>query len=730
MKDAPAPPIRLRGVRVRALQIDALDLPRGGLSVVAGVSGSGKSTLLRDVLHAEGQRRYVAALSASARRLLERRERPDADEISGVPPAILVDPDQPPGRGETLADRAGLGDVLRTAFAALATPHDPATGAPLAVTRADLAAADLVAAHPDARGQIAFPADAALSAEAYRGAGFNRFLAGEATGRLEDVDALPERAEIVVDRVKFSPEAADRIGESLAAALRFGGGRATVWVEAADGPREIDGKCWAPRVVRDRPVLEDGTVLPPATPRLFSSSFDKKDVARRAYRVDGRPWDAWLERSAEQLRADLPPDGPPAATALAAALGRLADWGLGDCPLGEPAAALSRADDRRATLAAAADPGVRGLLALFDAPLAGLEPEDAERFLALCRSLTEGGNTVVVAGSEPALCRAADRLVELGPGAGPEGGRVLFEGPPGEIDGADGSLLAPYLRDEPSPPPAPSVPKTTLPDADRTPFVPRGLTLLVGPDAERRLHALADAATAATADGRFGDFGAALFGPRAPLTNSPRSTVATFLGFFGEIRDLFASTPEAKLRGFGAGHFSLAGKSPGRCPLCEGTGTVTTPMQFLPDLVATCPECGGERFKPEILAIRVRGLSIAGTLNLTAAEAVPFFRGRPKPRARAAAARDVGLGHVTIGRAAKTLSDGEGQRLRLAKTLAARTASATLILLEAPAAGLHPADAERLCGVFARLTENGHAVIVTGSHPRLRAAADAVIPVG
>ncbi|QDT16069.1 excinuclease ABC subunit UvrA [Alienimonas californiensis] len=725
-----APPIRLRGVRVRALRIDALDLPRGGLTVVAGVSGSGKSTLLRDVLHAEGQRRYVAALSASARRLLERRERPDADEISGVPPAILVDPDQPPGRGETLADRAGLGDVLRTAFAALATPHDPTTGAPLAVTRADLAAADLIAARPNARGQIAFPADAALSADAYRGAGFNRYLADAATGRLEDAETLPSGAEIIVDRVKLSADAADRIGESLAAALRFGGGRATVWLETEEGPRTIDGKRWAPHVVRDRPVLDDGTVLPPATPRLFSPSFDRKDVARRAYRVDGQTWDRWVERSAADLRTELPADGPPAVAALAAALERLANWGLADRPLGEPAAALSRADDRRAALAAAADPGVRGLLVLLDAPLAGLEEADGERFLALCRSLTDGGNTVVAAGSESTLCRAAALLVELGPGAGPEGGRVLFAGPPGEIGTVDGSLLAPYLRADPPPVPSRPAPSTTLPDADRTPFVPRGLTLLVGPDADRRLHALADAATAATADGRFGAFGAVLFGPRAPLTNSPRSTVATFLGFFGEIRDLFASTPEAKLRGFGPGHFSLAGASPGRCPLCEGTGTVTTPMQFLPDLTATCPECGGDRFKPEILAIRVRGLSIAGTLNLTAAEAVPFFRGRPKPRARAAAVRDVGLGHVTIGRAAKTLSDGEGQRLRLAKTLAARTAAATLILLEAPAAGLHPADAERLGGVFERLTENGHAVIASGSHPRLRAAADAEVRVG
>ena len=724
-----APPMRLRGVRVRDLRIDALDLPRGALTVVAGVGGSGKSTLLRDVLHAEGQRRYVANLSASARRLLERRERPDANEVAGVPPALLIDPERPPAKGETLADRAGLGDLLRTAFAALAEPHDPATGEPLRVEPADVAVRRLLAEAPGGRAMLAFAADAALSADAYRNAGFSRFVADGASVRLDDAADLPAGAAIVADRVKLSAEGAARIEESLTTALRFGGGRATVWVEDPDGPVEIDGKRWEPRTVRDRPVLADGAVLPPATPRLFSASFSSSDPARRAYRADGRTWDRWLERTADDLRRDLATDGSPAIERLRAALARLNDWGLNDTPLGAPATSLTRAGDRRAVLAAAADPGVRGLLLLFDAPLAGLGGADAGRFLALCRSLIDGGNTVVAAGSEPALCRAADRLVELGPGAGPEGGRVLFAGTPGEISAANESVLAPFLAAPSVLPANRSEPTTALPDAAATPFVPRGLTLLTGVGADRRLRDLAAAAAAAAAgDDGFGDFRETLFGPREPLTRSPRSTVATFLGFFGEIRAMFAATPEAKLRGFTAGHFSLAGSSPGRCPVCDGAGTVTTPMQFLPDLVTPCPECGGDRFKPEVLAIRVRGASVAGVLNLTAAEAVPFFRGRPKPRARAAAVRDVGLGHVAIGRAANTLSHGEGQRLRLAKVLAARTATATLVLLEAPAAGLHPADADRLCGVFRRLTEHGHAVLASGSHPRLLAAADAVVP--
>ena len=717
-----APPMRLRGVRVRDLRIDALDLPRGALTVVAGVGGSGKSTLLRDVLHAEGQRRYVANLSASARRLLERRERPDADEVAGVPPALLIDPERPPAKGETLADRAGLGDRLRTAFAALAEPHEPATGEPLRVEPADAAVRTLLVGSPGTRAMLAFAADAALSADAYRNAGFSRFVANGAGRRLDDAADLPAGAAILADRVKLSAEGAGRIEESLTTALRFGGGRATVWVENDGGSVTIDGKRWAERTVRDRPVLADGTVLPPATPRLFSASFASSDPARRAYRADGRTWDRWLDRTADELRRELPIDGSPAVDRLRDALARLGDWGLNATPLNAPATSLTRAEDRRAVLAAAADPGVRGLLLLFDAPLAGLEEEDAGRFLTLCRSLIEGGNTVVAAGSEPALCRAADRLVELGPGAGPEGGRVLFAEAPDKISTASGSVLAPFLAAPPAPVTERTAPTAALPDAAATPFVPRGLTLLTGAGADRRLRDLA-----AAGDGGFGDFRETLFGPREPLTRSPRSTVATFLGFFGEIRAMFAATPEAKLRGFAAGHFSLAGSSPGRCPVCDGAGTVTTPMQFLPDLVAPCPECGGDRFKPEVLAIRVRGASVAGVLNLTAAEAVPFFRGRPKPRARAAAVRDVGLGHVAIGRAANTLSHGEGQRLRLAKVLAARTATATLVLLEAPAAGLHPADADRLAGVFGRLTENGHTVLASGAHPRLIAAADAVV---
>ena len=725
-----APPIALRGVRVRDLRIETLEIPRGRFTVVAGVSGAGKSTLLRDVLHAEGQRRYVVSLSASARRLLERRERPDADEISHVPPSVLIDPADPPRPGETLADRAGLGEPLRAAFAALAEPHDPGSGERLAVSRPDRIAADLIASAPSARAMVAFAADAALSADAYRGAGFSRFVAGGETRRLEESE-LPAHAFIVADRVKLTADGTDRLTESLAAALRFGGGRATVWVADDAGEIDIDGSRWAGRVVRDRPVLDDGTVLPPPSARLFAGSDRDGGVARRAYRVSGRTWADWTALPAADVRALLPAGGPPVVVHLAAALDRLHDWLPDPLPLASGARSLPPDVLRRAALAAAADPGVRGLLVLFDAPLAGLDERDADRFLALVRGLTNGGCTVVAATNRRALIAAADRLVELGPGAGRDGGRVLFAGPPGAIGGAADSVLALYLA-EPAGPPADATAATAvLPDAAATPCVPRGLTVLAGRGAADRLRSLAAAAeTDDWAEKRVGGFGEVLFAARGPLTRSRRSTAATFLGFFGEIRAMFAATPEAKLRQLGPGRFSLAGSSPGRCPVCEGAGTVTTPMQFLPDLVAVCPECGGDRFKPETLAVRVRGASIADVLGLSADEAVPFFRGRPKPRARAAAVRDVGLGHLAIGRPTHTLSAGEGQRLRLAKVLAARTAAATLILLESPAAGAHPRDADRLCETLRRLCENGHAVVADGAHPRLLAAADAVVTVG
>ena len=754
------PPIALAGVRVRDLRVDRLTIPRGRLTVVAGVSGSGKTTLLRDVLHAEGQRRYVASLSASARRLLERRERPDADEIAGVPPSVFVDAGGPAGERVDLTALAGLDEPLRAAFAALAQPWDPATGEPLVVTTAADAAADLVRDHPGGRAMLGFAADAALSADAYRHAGFGRFVAGDATGRLETgrldgVTELPPGAVVLADRVKLSREGAERVAESLATALRFGGGRATAWAEDDAGDREIDGQRWATRVVRDRPVLADGTVLPPPTPALWAGGAaakcprcggtrvtktagkralcpacggTRRHPAVAALRVAGRPFAEWSQMTAAGLAAALPANGPPVVPHLAAALRRLGNWGLDRVPLNAPAADLPPADRRRAVLAAAADPGVRGLLVLFDDPLAGLDEADGARFLALARRLTAGGCTVVAASSDPALCRAADRLVELGPGAGAGGGRVLFAGPPGDLAGCEDSVLAPLLAAPAGAAPDDAAATLALPDPAGTRVTPRGLTVLTGPAADGRLRAIAAAAESGGWAGRkAAGFGDVLFGPRGPLTRSRRSTAATFLGFFGEIRAMFAATPEAKLRQLPPGHFSLAGASPGRCPVCEGAGTVTTPMQFLPDLVAVCPECGGDRFKPEVLAVRVRGASIADVLDLSAADAVPFFRGRPRPRARAAAVRDVGLGHVAIGRPTHTLSAGEGQRLRLAKVLAARSAARTLILLESPAAGLHPLDADRLTDTLRRLAENGHAVVASGRHPRLLAAADAVV---
>ncbi|MEM9704109.1 MAG: hypothetical protein AAF907_16840, partial [Planctomycetota bacterium] len=365
---------------------------------------------------------------------------------------MLIDPDVPPGRDETLADRAGLGDLLRTTFAALARPHDPQTGAVLPVTTVDRAAKGLADAFPGARTLIGFAADPALSPDAYRGAGFNRLLSGDCTGRLEELEKLPLGAEVLVDRVRLSADSQSRTEESLATALRFGGGQAWVWTEWDEGDRQIDGQRWAEQVIRDRPVLDDGTVLPEPAPRMFGPAYDTKAPERRAWRIEGRTWNRWLERTAAEQRADLPADGPPIVAELAAALDRLTGWGFGETLLSTPAKSLTKQEDRLATLAAAAEPGVRGLLMLFDAPLAGLPAEATERFLSLCRRLIEGGNTVVVAGSEPGLCEAADYLVELGQTENGEGGCVLFAGPPQQIAAASDSRIAPFLHFANDPP--------------------------------------------------------------------------------------------------------------------------------------------------------------------------------------------------------------------------------------------------------------------------------------
>jgi excinuclease ABC subunit A len=375
--------------------------------------------------------------------------------------------------------------------------------------------------------------------------------------------------------------------------------------------------------------------------------------------------------------------------------------------------------------------------------------------------LRDRGNTVVAIEHNPTLILRADHIVDLGPQAGREGGRVVYSGPPSGIVDCPESITGDFLAGRHSVRrTAASVRRTptgwlTLPDVRQRNLqgisvdFPLGVLCVIsgmnGSGKSSLLEALlfavqqskTDVAPAGgTASPSFSSLTGAdqiddvQFIDATPISRSPRSQPASVLGIFAEIRSLFASTAEARLKNFSPRHFSFNAAGGGRCETCAGAGTLAIDMRFLPDLAVACPDCRGARYRREVLEVRYRGLSIADVLALTAQEAFAFFRGRTRIQRRLKRMKDAGLDYLQLGQPLSTLSSGESQRLKLARFLANRTRARTLFLLEEPSAGLHPRDVARLLECWEALLAEGHSLIVLDHNLGVIGNADYIIELG
>lgn len=441
----------------------------------------------------------------------------------------------------------------------------------------------------------------------------------------------------------------------------------------------------------------------------------------------------------------------------------LIDLRLGDLPLNRSLATLSRGEMQRAALAAL--PGSRLVNTLFviDEPSTGLHPKDSRPVLDLLKQLRDSGNTVVVVEHERDYLLAADWIVDVGPGAGQDGGRIQYCGSAAGFRPAlcPASLTAAWLH------PDEAVPVDSGTSAGRTSRAALRLTgcrhrHLQNVDVEFPLGVLC-VVTGVSGAGKSALVEETLYpalcaelglecdvespGPfdslagasylrsvqrvdDSPLAGSLRSSPVTWLKAFDEIRRLFADTHEARSRNLTAGHFSFNTASDGRCPQCEGRGLVEIDMQFLADVRMTCPECHGTRYQRHILEVHWRGRSIADVLAMTTAEAFAFFRGEPRIQKRLRALKDVGLDYLTLGQPLSTLSGGEAQRLKLAACLSSTARSGSLIILNEPTAGLHPADVRRLLNCFDSLLSVGHSLLVIEHQLDVIRAADHLIDIG
>jgi excinuclease ABC subunit A len=434
----------------------------------------------------------------------------------------------------------------------------------------------------------------------------------------------------------------------------------------------------------------------------------------------------------------------------------LKDVGLDYLTLDRLSSTLSGGESQRISLATSLGSALVGTLYVLDEPSIGLHPRDNERLIAILRQLRDQGNTVLVVEHDADMIRVADYVVDLGLGAGEQGGKVVFAGPVEGLRQEPRSLTAKYLRDELAIP----VPSTrrrhtaqklrlvgaaehNLKNIDVD--IPLGtLTCVTGVSGSGKSTLVHDVLYASLKrvkgewDRRVGLHrkleGSELLSDvvlvdQAPIGRTPRSNPVTYLKAFDPIRELFASTKDARSRGLTASHFSFNVPG-GRCEACEGEGEVRVEMQFLADVFVPCEHCDGKRFKPQVLEVKYRGRSVDQVLDMTVREALAFFSNSPKVLRRLQVLDEIGLGYLRLGQPATTLSGGEAQRIKIAAHLASTTGERILYILDEPTTGLHFDDIAKLLAAFRKLLQAGHSLLVIEHNLDVIKTADWVIDLG
>ena len=784
--------MEIRGARVHNLKNVDVTVPLGKIVAVAGVSGSGKSSLALGVLYAEGSRRYLEALSTYTRRRLTQATRAEVDEALHVPAALALR-QRPgiPGIRSTFGTGTELLNSLRLMFSRLAEHRCPNGHAvpptlDVAAERPLVCPVCGVSFQPPGAEDLAFNGggacprcqgtglirtvdratlvpDESLTIDQGAVAPWNSLMWSlmtdvcRAMGVRTDVpfrDLTPAEKAIVYDgpaekrHILYRAKKGDDFAE-----LDFTYYSAVRTVQnALSKVKDESGMRRVARFLRQGPCPDcGGTRLSPAAraPRLRGLSLDQACAL---------PLDrlaAWVAA----VPGSLPPPMRPMAQAIcesfAGNAARLLRLGLGYLALDRAAATLSTGERQRVQLARAVRNRTTGLLYVLDEPSIGLHPANLAGLAGLLRDLVDDGNTVLLVDHDPTLLRRADWLVELGPGAGAEGGRVIAQGPVPAVADDPASRIGPFLRG-PRPrlrPPVPdgeifakgairlaTDPIHTVKALDVT--LPKGrLIAVTGPSGSGKttlvLESLLPALRAALARQPLPPHVRALDAPgiaratlidATPIGLNVRSTLATYSGVHDELRRRYAKTPEAKARGLKAGDFSYNTGSL-RCPTCDGTGQISLDVQFLPDVDIPCPTCHGTRYAPAADRIRLHGHTLPQLMAMDVETALGALSAAKPLRQRLETLRDLGLGYLTLGEATPNLSGGEAQRLKLAEEMGRPQADA-LFVFDEPTIGLHPLDVRTLLGVFQALLDRGATLVVIEHDLDLIRNADWVLDLG
>jgi len=903
--------IAVSGARVHNLKNISFEIPHNAITVVTGVSGSGKSSLAFDTIYAEGQRRYIESLSAYARQFLERIEKPDVDEISGIAPAIAIkQKNATRNPRSTVATATEIYDYLRLLYARAGRTFCTLCGSEVRRDTIDSITDRVLALEPGRRFYVLFrlvipePAKkpgarklarpAQASPDSVRQAlldlqkrGFNRLYQSGRVHEFSSPETLldmdfSQPIYVVVDRLAVAPEIRSRLADSVEICYREGKGEAILEFPPSDTNPETERIVFSDRfeckkcglvyqepeprlfsfnnpygacarcqgfgntidfdidlVIPDRSKsINEGVVQPWTKPRYRSLWQDLKRFARsrgipldapfrqltaeqRDFVIEGDPdagfpgvkgFFAWLERKKYKLHvrvflsryrgyATCPECGgtrlraearavriqgksitevcaltvaearqffgsvqlAPEAAAIAQRILQeiqqrlrfLQEVGLEYLTLDRLTSTLSGGEAQRIQLATSLGSQLVGALYVLDEPSIGLHPRDTHRLIEILKSLRDLGNTILVVEHDAETIAASDYVLDLGPGAGELGGKLLFCGPRQRLLDAPDSLTARYLSGELR------IPVPSLRHKPSRRFLrifgahahnlrnidvmfPLGTMVAVtGVSGSGKSTLIYDvlykALEAKRAGVSFKELCDRIEGDslldqivlvdQSPIGRTPRSNPATYLKAFDSIRDVFAATPDAKRRGFTAGHFSFNIPG-GRCEACQGDGTVTVEMQFLADVELICEECRGTRFKIAVLEVRYRDKNIHEVLGLTVREALQFFAGVPRVISKLKVLDEVGLGYLRLGQSATTLSGGEAQRLKLAAHLIHTANPGVLYIFDEPTTGLHFDDIQKLLTALRKLLDGGASLIVIEHNLDVIKSADWVIDLG
>ncbi|MBP6452861.1 MAG: excinuclease ABC subunit UvrA [Alistipes sp.] len=791
--------IRIRGARVHNLKNVDVNIPLHGIVGIAGVSGSGKSSLALGVLYAEGSRRYLEALSTYTRRRMTQAPKAQVDEIAYVPAAIALH-QRPgvPGIRSTFGTGTELLNSLRLMFSRLASHRCPNCGHYHVPTLAVAAEKELVCANCGHR----FYAPGAEEL-AFNSGGACRRCGG--TGTVMTVD----RATLVPDESKAIDEGAVAPWNSLMWSLmtdvcRAMGVRTDVpFSELTPAERAIvfDGPAEKRHILYKAKNSNQAGELDftyynavYTVENALAKVTDEKGMKRvekflrqdvcpacggtrlsdeaRAPRLRGIGLDeacrmtlaecvGWVCGVPASLPEEMRPMGESICESFLAASRRLLDLGLGYLALDRAASTLSTGERQRMQLARAVRNRTTGVMYVLDEPSIGLHPANIAGLTGVMDDLVADGNTVVLVDHDTQILSHADHIVEMGPGAGADGGRVIAQGTVGEIERSPASRIGPFLAGKVESRVLPVVPEGELfaQGAIRLStseihtvkplevVIPKGrLTVVTGVSGSGKttliLESLVPALEAAIAGTPLPPHVKNIDASgiehvklidSTPIGANVRSTVATYADIHDELRKIFARTPDARAAGYKAGDFSYnTGRL--RCPVCDGTGTVSLDVQFLPDVDIPCPECRGSRYaKPAgRIACTVgngRSFTLPQVMETDVAHAAELCAGFKSVAPRLATLSDLGLGYLTLGEATPSLSGGEAQRLKLASEMGRRQ-SDSLFVFDEPTIGLHPLDVRTLLEVFRHLLSAGATLVVIEHDLDMICNADYIVDLG